>query len=1493
MMPNEIRNFVKEKLFVVSDQNIGEKILSGGRSGSDVYAIIVMSNRPRLSGNYIVKICPPTLQQGESEAEKARQFHDYSPNFSKRLVKYIDKKHIDGKDVIIYGQANESQLHSTSFSKLDAKHLARYTRCVSRELLSVLNQDALTGGTVEDFFESLLNKQLGKNGRFTPRMEELLDRPDAQCVALEGAIYPNPLYFITNIECWSGNLLNLHFRKGAVHGDLHGFNLIASEETEDSYSIIDYDSASVDSYLLFDQAYFEFSVFFDNSKDNDLKTWKAMLEQMVIPPVFQQVEPCEHYLEYMVRNAVCAGITDWIQEAGLENSRDDIELQFLLARIAAGINFFCKKNCSDQGRQIKVLLFICCCLKSLFETIGYSYNTNDVSALSIASAFTDTEDIWENVFKFRNYIPVLITDDRYTASDLNELKNLCSVRWSLVVDVGPEEEEAVVYKSLLEHVKTESVKRIALLSGEDAEVFDNTLNVLSIRKPADVAYASLWRRCGKRLLSQLEKLLSSNPQVPLVLVFDCSKNALSFRNQLIDRLCDLPLPGATRFAALRAGFSEDFVSEMEDLERQRHWHFVPYPGATLLHAAQCCGLYLQQLQDAGHSAELPSIDGTCTFSKEDLLRFSSSIELVYAGCEDIPEHELGRIGFDTSGGGDSLGEEFYKGSEATWNDIAKNRDLRLLEDKDYQNIKNRLKKLMDESSPRIKTMQLIHDAGTGGTTLSKRILWDLKHSVPCVRLKKYVPDTVSMLLEVCQRTGKRVLMTVEQGSTVITDDELNILAHQVNADNGKLLILLITRSTDSTTRKPLRKEREEKDVLVRLIDTMPARIARDFLERFSKYAAQRSTPVERVRRLKAITGDDNNGQRTPFFYGFYAFQEEYNLLDRLQSTVAICTQNQRELLNSLALVTAYSQNICVAFSELRVILDMKDDGSGTMNFYVMKDNLPTAISKLMVIRPDGCRLCHPIIAEKLLLLLHGTGDQHMAMNDVVYPSICNYIQTLYNIYGGGNDRVDKILKELVIDRAYIDADDQKTKFSPLVAAIPKWRDKEALFRLLIKKFPENPHYYNHLARLLAYGDVSAKITPQYEEAIEEAERAIEVAEKSGLSASTHRTTLGCIYGQWLIHNIKEETKNKLRGRLAPSCSDLIDNIKVLYSLAREEFESARKESKIHDSFNYFPQIHMEYRIIEQLITFDHGRTTQQLIEQEPSFKAWYDEHFSIAAELLLNMRDFQNNNPSLLKQAREGLESISENSINCIKADLRGLLNSNAAGYKRRRRALIYGSFVTNGCRWNGLDRDTCELAEESLRNNFIDSDDGHKNADVETWFELYRRCSYFNAAEAQHILAAYMEDGYKKNYLLFLLAFILWESDAAGASPSAVDACIREAQLLARQQGVNTAREYDCFVGTNAIGCPIVPVTDIRRDGSGNPEGLKTFTGRVTEVEYTHGKILLDRLNLEVTFIPNPTTVNQDEKRIFKREDVSCRVKLNLMFSYSGLRGWDVVKMD
>lgn len=109
---------------------------------------------------------------------------------------------------------------------------------------------------------------------------------------------------------------------------------------------------------------------------------------------------------------------------------------------------------------------------------------------------------------------------------------------------------------------------------------------------------------------------------------------------------------------------------------------------------------------------------------------------------------------------------------------------------------------------------------------------------------------------------------------------------------------------------------------------------------------------------------------------------------------------------------------------------------------------------------------------------------------------------------------------------------------------------------------------------------------------------------------------------------------------------------------------------------------------------------------------------------------------------------------------------------------------------------------------------------------------------------------------------------------------------------GLNTAKEHDAYVGGKTGKCPIVPLSDINRDENGEPKGLEEFTGIVTEVEQTHGKILLDKLNLEVTFIPKPSSVKEDSLRTFLRR-YTGPVKLNIMFSYSGLRGWNVIKLN
>ncbi len=1483
MLPQDVQTFVKERLAVVSDSDIDATTLTEGRSGDDVYRIKVISRRERLTGSYIVKVCSMAKSEEEKESYKANLLYQSAPSFSSHLVKVEAEKTVGSRNVIIYHQANNSIINMEPFSELNGELLAKYMKQVSFDILSLMNEDEQIGGTVEDFFRCLLSKQLRIDGRFKARIETLIENPETACLALNGAIYPNPLYFINNISKWGACLSDQIFLKGMVHGDLHGYNLIASEDT---YSLIDYDSVMEDAYLFFDHAYFEFSIFYDNSKNNDLKKWNSMLDNLVKPSFLKSVEPCEYYKEYMARNAVCEGIRNWMNEKKLEKMKDDIELQFLMARIVAGINFLCKRSCADTGKQIKVLFYIAYCCKQLLNKIGYQFDENDVSTLCASSEYANTEELWEEFVKYTNYVPILITDDKYSIEEYQQLKNLCGIDWQMVIDIGLEQVELRVYKSFLDNYKSKSVKKINVMAGEKAEVFSHTLNVLTIRKAVESSYSKLWRTYGKAVIDALKKLFSANPQVPVVLVFDCSKDSLIFRNQLINSLCDLKLPGATRIVSLRAEFSKEMKDEIKELEDLRRWHFIECAGINLTHVAQTCGVYLNKADSGEYSANLPAINGICTFSEKDLNYFESCLELVYSGCERINKNELIYTGLDMSGMGDGLGETFYKGNEATWNDIANHRDLDLIEAKRYKESCEKLENLLEDKSPRVKTIVLLHGAGAGGTTLSKRILWDFREQVPCVRLKKYSPQVASMLLEIYQRTGKCIFLAVESGSTVISEDELYKLKQEVDAENGRLVILLIKR-LDSNSHDERREERRV--IFETLGDTMPISIARNFRDIFSMYAMKKENGGERKRLIETITGNDGyKEQRSPFFYGFYTFQEEYQMIGNLRRTVSDCNSNERILLNNLALVTYFSQNVCVTFSELRWFLSQQSI-ENIDNVYALLEKIPSALLKLTTIRDKGLRLCHKVIAEKILLLLYFPEEINSKFEDVVFKATKKFIESLGEMYDNDSEYVNNILKELIIDRAYIDSEQRKTKFSALVEYIPHWTDKKALFELLIEKFPNNPHYYNHLARLLATGDKNNGISPKYEEAEKKAEMAIEIATTA---KSTHETTLGCIYGQWILNDIDVEWKNKKRGRLSSKYSELINNINVHYELAKTQFSKAREDIDVCDSFSYFPQINMECEIIKHLIIFDSDRNLNRLLEEEPIFSEWYDEHFSVAMELYLRMKEQLGDEERLLGDAKNKLNEIARDSDQEINKRFTALLDSDAPIDRRRRRSLVYTVFSINGCNWNKIKRDMLHLAERCFRKNFLGRDIEHGSSDVETWFEMYRRTEYFQASYAQSLIADYMEDGYRKEYLLFLMTFIMRKNGIASASEESIIHRISDANRFARLSGLNTAREHDVYVGKKDDGCPIVPISVVARDEKGEPKDLEVFTGVVTEVEQTHGKILLDKLNLEVTFVPKPLSIGEDPSRIFSREDINCHVKLNIMFAYSGLRAWKVVKI-
>jgi hypothetical protein len=1101
------------------------------------------------------------------------------------------------------------------------------------------------------------------------------------------------------------------------------------------------------------------------------------------------------------------------------------------------------------------------------------------------------QELWEEAIRFssKGFVYVLMTDDSYSDDDICRLEAIKWLNWSLMIDVGTDPGTRVLNNTLLKYYA--STKEVVSFSNANSLVtFRNTLNVLSARKDEGASsYMSLWGKSQEAIIGALKKLVDESRQTPLVLVLDFCSETATFRNKFISSMVgSIKLPSGSRIVLLRSEVPDSLSDEVQYLEEDCKLSFATFPKATLIQIAKTCQKYFERPQKTKHEAEIPSLDGVVTFSERELVSFGTSIELVYPGCEMDDEHSLSL----PDGKGGIRGEKFYRGNESSWKDISENIDLPLLDEREYNRKLSEFKKFI-EASTRVTHARIVHGAGTGGTTLSKRVLWDLKTVYPCARLLKYNSNTAAVLAEIFQRTGKSILLTVEDGSSVIGEEDLNKLAKDVDSSNSKLVVLRVQRDKEEKARKNAATV-DRIYTAFKLLDTMNAVVANDFCDKFTEM----TTDSDRKRLLKEITVVTNRmEQRSPFFYGFYTFQEEYKL-GNIYRTIAECSENEKKLLSDLALITIFSQNICISDAEIceRLSIDKIEHG---YDHWGVVGNLSPTISKLTSVHKDGYRICHPIIAKGILTRLYGNNDEisgsDMEFNDFVYAAAQSYILNVSGIYGDSNAFVDDNLKELIIDRAFIDAEERKTKFSGLIEAISRWSEKKDLFDLLIEKFPRNPHYYSHLARLLAVGSRDGNITPSFGKAVEFAKEAISMADENGFEISTHYTNLGCIYSQWILHDLRSESKNARSGRFASDYPTLIDMISNRCLLAEDYFKKARELNKNDDRFNYYPQINMEARIISLLIQCDkHQRNDcKRLLQEEEAFGQWYDEHFSIATELLISMKKFTSKDDAFLTDAAHKVELANANyDESYVNRRLEEILKSQTSPILRRHsRSVVYSAFVQNGSKWDAMSADVLSLFEKCFRNNMTTNEPQHRQSDVKTWFEIYRRLFQFDEEEAQRNISDYMDDGYEKEYLLFLLTFLLYEKRQATRQD--VEHHINEAYRLARLNGLNTVRQHDIYVcDESIIGCPIVSnnerYAELKR---------KKYTGIVQEVSQTHGKLLMDGLNLEVMFVPNPSfkqsnKADEDfERRTFTREDIGCKVQFNLMFSYSGLRAFNSVK--
>lgn len=380
LFTTDVQSFLKNKLNATGIKE--SKRLGGGKGGSQVFKFFLESHDSNIRGWRIAKLSQnkDVALYADVESTASQIIVDNAPlNFQKHLVKSI-VLYYSNLQIIVSTQATGSNLNLKDLCDLPVATKNELIKKLSHDLLYDWNNELLLDKTVIDFFEKLLGKRLDKNGIFFKQLNKLLVDPTKQLIrfSLLSDEYPNPFYYITNpkiLEKIINNATVQHFFVGKIHGDLHSQNVICNpkDTTGQEYQLIDF-SHYQQTYILYDHALLETDHYFRQISNQEInvlsKKFAVLLGCVSEIEIEAGTEECEVHVTSF-RNAICRSIKTW-QEDKKPNDKDEINLQYACARLAAGIKYFCSPLVSTNTEGLKMLIYISSCLKAIFELLNYT-----------------------------------------------------------------------------------------------------------------------------------------------------------------------------------------------------------------------------------------------------------------------------------------------------------------------------------------------------------------------------------------------------------------------------------------------------------------------------------------------------------------------------------------------------------------------------------------------------------------------------------------------------------------------------------------------------------------------------------------------------------------------------------------------------------------------------------------------------------------------------------------------------------------------------------------------------------------------------------------------------------------------------------------------------------------------------------------------------------------------------------------------------------------
>ena len=1417
---------------------------------SSTFVFLVDINCGDHDGQAVLKISRSSLNKDINGMTAARR---HAPRIEKSLPELIKRKKTKNLHAILLTVVGEGFLQAAPLSDVPVPILNGAFQKTSMLLLEDWNSTARFSN---DYYypSKILKKFLGhrieSSGRIWDFIRDTLEiGPNVKTINVLLNNFPNPLILLE--KEYSTDLTKQQIMEGLVHGDFHSNNiLIRYERAVRDIFVIDFDLVNTKSPLFFDHSYLELSYLLNSRGYQSYEKWLELCEQLVYVNISKDAneattESDDMGLLWSV-GMLRESIVRW-KKSNHKGRIDDITKQLLLSRVSAGLNFASKRVLSHdsvQSNKEKTLAFIyaASAAKQYFDFCGIPMSPQQEQIALPGKAIAPSTNDWRGIWKvFDNFTPrngkyvLLASDDLRTLAD-SQIATLAKLPWSLVIDLSARSDS----KELSELMAPE-LRRIGTFSQLfPAQYLNENPDVDCLWLQTEEEYAvektvtiSDWRRRVLPAVRTAFRELYQNATLLPIYLLVMGKNANAVKLRALHGAAEEESGGLLSTVVVADGQDDSTKTVLEEESENLQSFHCNWSDFSL-----SIKLMLGDLALGRSGTSIPVYDTKKGEVRQEILepelaaRYLTSVQLVGSpsGDQRPANHDVGN---------------FYKGNTIAWHELNLKNDLMREGYEGPEGWLSQVRNLLRNNPAR--SFKIAHSVGAGGTTVARRLAWDLKSEYPVVVLNSYNSHTVNDIVYLFHRSRLPVLIVVEANSISATkrDSLFQILKNQ----GARFLILDVSRDL-----KP-----KNSTVSIAVPDPMTEKEANRFKSTFQKF-----TDGERSAALEQLCNPAYVKYRLPFFFGLIAFGEEYvKIGDFISSVIDGTPAASLRWIAMISLITRYSQK------QLPYTIFQKLSGLNNTNAATPPtESLGECAKKALIYDGEGIGIVHPVLADEFLKSYLSPGlSPEKKSNQVIsgYTDFCVwFIDALSETTIKDITVVHAILTDLFVDRGFWLDSVASNPFSPLISSLPTKEGQRRVLETLSQKFPNNAHFFNHLGR-----HINLKQSGTFDEAISAVSKAIELESNNSL----HWHSKGMVY--------RSETERVLAEWLHPDES-IEDRLKLVRPLVSSAIDAFSHAVDLADSSTYplVSPLQMVFRSLERIMRLGNFPNYGDLLTSKTQTGEWCRGLLNEATILLENLHKFEAGSPhSLYRKICDADYQKVFGNYKAMISGLHELLLRPEVNKLAIRRMLVRGHLEQHSEVSSKAHNAIAELMLDNLR------EAPAKDYDMRTWFRSARKLPNFSVSNSIEKFTEWslVSDSDETHYYLYILHFL---QSKLGIRSSAREAAQYLSLLRNKTKTLDTKKSYEWLGHSKVTG----GLTLVHHSELGEWDSVNGFFQEVGKLERVKGRI--SKLNspqagaikiegLEAFFVPKLDFI--------KPHDLNASIVCYVGFSFEGPRAWMV----